>query len=443
MVTDFTLQVVAFMQANLELLLPVLDLLFKSLLLLALVVYLEKISSPFFASHQRRQLWLLLLVLLGMFPLATLFLQDVANSLPLPADFTLVNVMPPELAFGTRAGEFLISGSWWTVVMVIYFVGLGWHLFKMLLSFSQTRRLDQFASYEIPDEARELLEQLRSQLGITRKIRLGDTHLTDSPVTFGTLRPTVIVPSTSYYDDLCLLENVLLHELGHIKRFDYLTYLAAYLLASCNWFNPFVWFALRRLSLESEFACDDEVLCSEQRRAEFANQLVSIARTSLLRTESKLAARAMASKGELTQRVEHILYGSCINQSGRTHSSFYPIAMLLCAFVLASAGKVFAIGEADGVSSENLRLVYSELPEYPQSAYEKGETGLTQFSFRVTAEGKVDPDSIIILYSSPQHTFDAASIAALKNFEFAPRRINGRNVATPGVMYSFRFDLRM
>ncbi len=443
MVTDFTLQVVAFMQANLELLLPVLDLLFKSLLLLALVAYLEKISSPFFASHQRRQLWLLLLVLMGMLPLATLFLQDVANSLPLPSDFTLVNVIPPELALGRRAGGFLFAGSWWTVVVVIYFVGLSWHLFKMLLSFSQTRRLDQFASYEIPDDARELLEQLRIQLGITRKIRLGDTHLTDSPVTFGSLRPTVIVPSASYYYDLCLLENVLLHELGHVKRFDYLTYLAAYLLASCNWFNPFVWIALKRLSLESEFACDDEVLCSEQRRTEFASQLVSIARSSLLRTESELAARAMASKGELTQRVEHILYGSCITRSGRTHSSFYPIAMLLCAFVLASAGKVFAIGDANNVSSEGLRLLYSELPEYPQSAYEKGETGLTQFSFKVTAEGRVDPDSIIILYSSPQHIFDTVSIAALKKFEFAPRRINGRSVSTPGVLYSFRFDLRM
>ncbi len=442
MVTNFIAQFVAFMQVNLAFVLPIFDFLLKSFLLVALVIYFEKIMSPFFASHQRRQLWLLLLVLLGFLPIASVFLHEAVTNSPLPADMVLVDVPAPAVAPGD-ADVINLSGGWWRAIIPLYFLGLGLQLFKLILSFSQTRRLDQFAIFAAPRDARKLLKSLCESHGIERKIRLGTCDLTASPVTFGTMRPAIILPSTDYYKDLELLENVLIHELSHVKRFDHPTHLAAYFLASCNWFNPFMWISLNRLNLECEFACDDEVLRNEHRRTQFAKQLVNIARTGLLKLNPGLAAKPMVAKGQLTQRVENILHGNCITGEGRTHSSLVPIVALLLAFLLASAGKVFALNDSVSFSSDDLRLVYSEIPEYPQDAVDKGETGITQFTFRVDERGKVDPESIILLYSSPPLVFEDVSIAALRNFEFSPRKVNGRHVSTPGVLYSFEFELRM
>ena len=442
MVTNFVAQFVAFLQVNLAFVLPIFDFLLKSFLLVALVIYFEKIMSPFFASHQRRQLWLLLLVLLGILPIASVILHDAVTNSPLSSDMVLVDVPAPIIS-SSEVNVINLSGGWWRAIIPLYFLGLALQLFKIILSFSQTRRLDQFATYAAPKPARKLLKRLCVNNGIERKIRLGICDLTASPVTFGTMRPSIILPSAEYFEDLELLENILIHELSHIKRFDHPTHLAAYFLASCNWFNPFMWISLKRLNLECEFTCDDEVLRNEHRRTQFARQLVSIARTGLLKLNPGLAAKPMLAKGQLTQRVENILHGNCITGEGRTHSSLVPILALMFAFLLASAGRVFALSDGVSFVSDDLRLVYSEFPEYPQEAVDRGETGVTKFSFRVDERGRVDADSIVLLYSSPPMVFEDVSIAALKNFEFAPRKVNGRNVSTQGVYYSFAFNLRM
>lgn len=395
MVTHFIAQFVTFMQVNLAFVLPIIDFLLKSFLLVALVIYFEKIMSPFFASHQRRQLWLLLLVLLGFLPIASFVLHDAATNLSPATDLVLVDVSPP-IVSAPSSEVIKLSGGWWLAIVPLYFLGLSLQLFKLILSFSQTRRLDQFAIYAAPSPARILLHKLCRENGIDRKIRLGTCDLTASPVTFGTMRPAIILPSDEYYEDLALLENVLIHELSHIKRFDHPTHLAAYFLASCNWFNPFVWISLKRLNLECEFACDDEVLRDENRRTQFARQLVSIARTGLLKLNPGLAAKPMVAKGQLTQRVENILHGHCISGSGRTHSSLMPIVALMFAFLLASTGKVLALSDGVSFTSDDLRLVYSELPIYPEDAVDRGETGITQFSFRVDERGRVDPELSLI-----------------------------------------------
>ena len=53
---------------------------------------------------------------------------------------------------------------------------------------------------------------------------------------------------------------MLSHELAHIYRGDWIVQLCAELLRAAYWFNPLLWLACRRLRLESEHACDDEVM---------------------------------------------------------------------------------------------------------------------------------------------------------------------------------------
>lgn len=151
-----------------------------------------------------------------------------------------------------------------------------------------------------------LLRRTCAELGITRRVKLleGDMHA--MPMTWGVLRPVVLVPSTSEAWPSARFQAVLRHELAHVRRADALTQLIAELACVVHWFNPLVWLVARRLRTEREMACDDEVLASGSQPSEYAEQLVLLAR-ALRPVPVAFAAVAMARPTQLRGRVQALL----------------------------------------------------------------------------------------------------------------------------------------
>ncbi len=79
-------------------------------------------------------------------------------------------------------------------------------------------------------------------------------------MTCGAWHPVLLLPDAAENWPLERRRVVLLHELAHIKRLDWLTQTLAYIAGSLHWFNPLVWLAARRMRVEREQACDDLVL---------------------------------------------------------------------------------------------------------------------------------------------------------------------------------------
>ena len=113
----------------------------------------------------------------------------------------------------------------------------------------------------------EAFKALSEEARLTRPpiLRIGSANA--MPMTWGSLRPTVLLPADSERWSMTRVETVLRHELAHVRRRDDLAQLAATIVAALHWFDPLAWVAMHRLRVEREHACDDEVL----RRGSFSS----------------------------------------------------------------------------------------------------------------------------------------------------------------------------
>ena len=102
-----------------------------------------------------------------------------------------------------------------------------------------------------------MIEQLRRELRIARRVRAVLTEHCTSPAVLGVLWPTLVLPA-SILSGLPpdTLRAILAHELAHIRRHDYLFNLAQMLVESLLFFNPAVWWIGRQIRAEREACCD-------------------------------------------------------------------------------------------------------------------------------------------------------------------------------------------
>jgi len=161
-----------------------------------------------------------------------------------------------------------LTGVFVTVVPLF----LGWIASSCLMNTTQGIEADQ-------TDWIELLQQSATKLNLRQCVRLYQTRLTLVPMTWGIFRPIVMLPSGSDQWTRSRKQMVLLHELAHIKRSDLLLQLIARIACAVHWFNPLAWYALRRLRIEREQACDDCVVAAGERASDYASELVDIAET--------------------------------------------------------------------------------------------------------------------------------------------------------------------
>jgi hypothetical protein len=152
----------------------------------------------------------------------------------------------------------------------------------------------------------QLLEQLCREMGITVPVTLLEGDPDTMPRTWG-LRPKVLLPSAAreWSDDK--LRAVLVHELAHVKRHDWLLQVVAQAAEALYWFNPLVWYAARRMRIERERACDDQVLLHGSRASDYATHLLDIARSMRAGPFTPAAGLAVARKSQLSTRLLDVL----------------------------------------------------------------------------------------------------------------------------------------
>ncbi len=150
------------------------------------------------------------------------------------------------------------------------------------------------------------LEELRKRMGIRCNVRLAESLKTSVPSVIGFFKPVILVPAgvlTQIPADQ--LEAVLVHELAHILRKDYLVNLLQVVVEAFFFFHPVVWWLSGRIRTEREFICDDLALAYCQNPLIYIKALTSIQVSS--QRPPLFAAALTSGKDQLLMRIKRMI----------------------------------------------------------------------------------------------------------------------------------------
>jgi beta-lactamase regulating signal transducer with metallopeptidase domain len=219
----------------------------------------------------------------------------------------------PAQAVRESVGAWQIPGSWafplgiaLRVVGIAYLVALTYMLVAHIKKHIQLKWVLRFTS-QPPDEVAAAFQPIARDLGVGRSRLLVLSGVT-SPATFGWIRPTILLPDTCLEQDRSDLEDILRHELHHVRRLDFVWNGFAIACRALLFFHPAAWYAVHRMQFDRELACDlAAVSDSPKRRAKYAECLIQFARLNSSQNSRNWGIDFAASSEHLKARVHSIL----------------------------------------------------------------------------------------------------------------------------------------
>ena len=221
----------------------------------------------------------------------------------------------PAYATSIPPGVWQIPASWafslnvaLRGVGILYLMVLSYFLVSHIREQVQLRWVLGFGCIP-PSDVAETFQRLAESLQVGKCRLLLLTGIT-SPATLGWIRPTVLLPTLCLEQDSSELEDVLRHELHHVRRRDFLFGRFAAPLRALLFFHPAVWYAFNKIQFERELACDLAVVSeSPARRVKYAECLIRFARLNVEGEQKPWGVDFASPSVQLTARVHSILTG--------------------------------------------------------------------------------------------------------------------------------------
>ena len=312
------------------------------------------------------------------------------------------------------------------LVVTIWLAGTAVGLATLLIGLARLARITAAARRADSGQCTTLAAEIARACGLRRPVRLLYGDHPAMLVTWGLIRPTVILPESAraWTDDR--LRVVLCHELAHVHRGDWGTQLAAELLRALYWFNPFAWIACRRLRLDSEHACDDAVLNAGVAAPTYASHLLNLARACAGRRVAWSPALPVARPSGLERRVRAMLNGH-LDRHPVTRRTRVMTAFAFFALAVPLAGVAsFAQGPFATVAESITDQMRAALPD--------ATLAITNTETKARNEVRSDRNGGFALVGLPPGDYVLeASVAGFRSYR-ATLTLNGQHVDRDIVM---------
>ncbi|MCF3108531.1 M56 family metallopeptidase [Niabella sp. CC-SYL272] len=219
---------------------------------------------------------------------------------------------------------------------ILYLLLLIFPLRNILKNSTRLRRLRKNGIGRVPGALKIFMLDAAGYLNIKRKVRLYTSSIISSPLTIGFLKPVILLP-LALINQLTpqQLEAIILHELAHIRRNDYLINLVTQIVLTLLYFNPFARMLVKAQELDREKSADQWVLRFEYGRYMYASTLLQLARNPA--PAGDFALHVTGKESQLSNRVAAIMDGGI----ARPVLPFKKMGILAC--VLLLSGGLFLV----------------------------------------------------------------------------------------------------
>ena len=297
-------------------------------------------------------------------------------------------------------------------------------------------------------QVQSLADRLARSLGIQRPVEVRCSPETATPMTYGTRRPTILLPA-SLRDRDEALNLTLTHELVHIRRHDFLARWAEQFTAALFAIHPGVWVLTQSIERTREIACDAEALqvarCSPKT---YANLLYDFSTPFTKRPAFALSIAETTST--LKERIQAMLntQPSSSRLTRFTPSLAVGLVLILALSIVACSDSITPPEESTSAAvtqsetatddGKDVYVQMSQRPElegglqalmnevqYPEMAKEAGIQGRVLVQFVVNKNGQAQD---VTVSKSVHETLDAEAIRAVKEMSFEPGMKDGEPI---------------
>jgi TonB family protein len=320
-----------------------------------------------------------------------------------------------------------IDWEFWVVTIVV--CGAALRLAWMVVGYIRLRRL------RVAGECVDAIEITELQTALRTRAEIRQVDGVRQPVTFGVLRPIVLLPSTLRRRSAEIRQAILAHELVHVQRRDWCWVVIEELVRTVFWFNPAMWWLISQVQHAREEVIDATVVMLTGRRREYLEALLAFS------DDVPLApASAFARRRHLFRRIVLLSTEEVMSARRIVVSAFVMGVVLVAATVVAA--RAFPL--RDTVSSESSQpsttitsleqppgaLEQSAKPATPDNPIPKRIYG-EQPVFPATAEGE-DTSVTVTLRSVVD---EVGNVVALRLASFSFRR-GGISASAQGMSFS-------
>lgn len=209
-----------------------------------------------------------------------------------------------------------------------YLLAAAFLFIRFYIQYRQTQLLFTTGLQKADPEWRAFLQQVAGRMGIKKKVQIWLSTLVDTPVTLGFWKPVILLPVAAVnHLTLKQAEAIILHELNHIHRNDYLVNLLIACVDVVLFFNPFAKLLTKIIRNERENCCDDLVLQFCYEPQSYARALLTLEQNRVATNTLTLAATGK-DKYFLLNRVKRILGKEPVRRN--------PLNQKLAAWMLSS-----------------------------------------------------------------------------------------------------------
>ena len=260
-----------------------------------------------------------------------------------PAGVLRLAPAPPE----NSGAPAMLPYAW---AVPVWLAGVALLSLHRMMGFAAACRLRKVGVCTAPATWQTRAGEFAARLGITRPVLLLESCLAEVPAAAGYLRPAILLPVGLLAGlPAGQVEFILIHELAHIARRDYLVNLMQSVVEALLFYHPAVWWVSNVIRSEREHCCDDLVVALAGDRHGYAAALVAL---ELGRVPQPAMA---ATGGSLTRRVRRLLRQPAPSESLGAPLAAFGLAVLV-------AGVTLAAGQTEHVKPPRVPLAHPAAP---------------------------------------------------------------------------------